>query len=78
MELPYRYGYLPILETKINIDDHGEIQDKFFTKVASKVITLIYRSYHPIATEIAMIQHNVRRAELCSSETHWLEAIAAT
>ena len=32
LELPDRDGYLPILETKINIDDHGKIQCKFSQK----------------------------------------------
>ena len=78
LELPDRDGYLPILETKINIDDHGKIQYKFFTKVASKGITLNYRSHHPRATKVAVIRNEFHQAELCSLQTHRSEAIAAT
>lgn len=77
MDLPDTDGYLPILDVKMHINQHGKPLYKLYSKPAAKGITLNYDSHQPRSIKLATATNEFRRATLCSSVEHRDEAISA-
>ena len=62
LETPDESGFLPILDTKVKIQEDGTLSTKIFTKTSNKGITLHHHSHHPTSIKRAIVRNEVRRA----------------
>ena len=59
--------YIPFLNSEIKINDDGSLSTKLFRKPQKKLITLHFRSHHPMSTKIHTVRNSYREAMLIAS-----------
>lgn len=66
-------GWIPFLDTQLNIDGDGNLHHKYYRKPQKKNITLNFNSHHQFKTKVEVAKNFYRTAEICSSCDEYLE-----